>query len=161
MPTNMSNNARNQNDRTTLLLPPVIIATGNIATGATSNLLQKQTKCQKKEKLIYQGLTTQWHTHRGSIFIPTNNWDERTIMAKQVEMCHQGLALRHEAASLLTEWFKFRCPRKTGQNWTVEEMQAAIDRGSHQSMMQPEALQTLMRDLGQSRKGTGTRGVMG
>ena len=54
MPTNMSNNAMNHNDRTTLLLTPVIIATGNIAAGAISDLLQKQNKCQKKEMLINQ-----------------------------------------------------------------------------------------------------------
>jgi hypothetical protein len=140
MPTNMSNGAKNYNDRSTLLLPPVIIAMGNIVTGATSNLLQKQNKCQQKEKLINQGLTTQWHTLKGSFFIPANHWDERTVVADQVEICPQGLALRHKAASLLTGWSKFGCPTKTGQDWTVKEMQAAIDRGPHQSVLQPEAL---------------------
>jgi hypothetical protein len=93
VPTNKSNDARNYNDRTTLLLPPVIIATGKIATGAMSNLLQKQNTCQQREKLINQGLTTQWHTHKGSFFISTNHCNKRTIMADQAEMCPQGLRL--------------------------------------------------------------------
>jgi hypothetical protein len=43
--------------------------------------------------------------------------------------------------SLLTEWSRFGCPTKTGRDWTVKEMQAAIDRGPHQLALQPEALQ--------------------
>jgi hypothetical protein len=39
MPTNTSNNAEDNHDRTSLLLTPFIIETGNIATGATSDLL--------------------------------------------------------------------------------------------------------------------------
>jgi hypothetical protein len=141
MPTNTSKNAENNNDRMTLLLPPVIIATGNIAKGATSNLLQKQNKCHCIEKLLNQGITTQWHTHKGSFFIPTNHCYKQTIVADHIKICPQGLALWKEAAILLTGWSQFGCPTRAGWDWTIEEMQAAIDCGPHQSVLQPEAIQ--------------------
>ncbi len=58
IPTSTINNVEDIHDRTTLILPPVIIATGNIATGATSNLLQKQNKCHHNEKLLNQVIAT-------------------------------------------------------------------------------------------------------
>lgn len=59
-------------------------------------------------------------------------------MAK--EMCPQGLALAHPAASLLKEWSQYGCPAMTGKDWTVEQMEAAIVRGPHESALCPEAI---------------------
>ena len=55
-------------------------------------------------------------------------------------MAPQGLAQKYEAAQLLANWEKFGCPTQTGRNWTVEEIQAAIDRGPHKSALEPDAI---------------------
>jgi hypothetical protein len=55
-------------------------------------------------------------------------------------MAPQGLALKHEAADLLSDWEQFGCPTQTGCNWTLEEIQAAIDRGPHKSALEPDAI---------------------
>jgi hypothetical protein len=52
-------------------------------------------------------------------------------MLAQLEMASQGLALQHKTAQLLTDWEKFGCPTRTGRNWTIEEIQEAINQGPH------------------------------
>ncbi len=55
-------------------------------------------------------------------------------------MAPQGLALKHEVAGILAEWAKFGCPTKTGRDWTVFKIQAAINRGPHKSAVKPDAI---------------------
>jgi hypothetical protein len=55
-------------------------------------------------------------------------------------MAPQGLALHHKAAQLLRDWENFGCPTRTGRDWTLSKIQAAIDRGPHQSTLEPEAI---------------------
>jgi len=45
----------------------------------------------------------------------------------------------HEAAEMLLRYAYDGCPVDCGRNWTVPEMQAAIDRGAHPSAQKPEA----------------------
>ena len=52
----------------------------------------------------------------------------------------QGLALRHEAANILSDWAQFSCPTCTGRDWSLTEIEAAIARGPHQSALEPDAL---------------------
>ena len=62
-------------------------------------------------------------------------------------MCPQGLALEHPAAQLLTDWAKFGCPAMTGKEWTLEEMEAAIERGPHASAVTPEAIEHFRQEV--------------
>ena len=55
-------------------------------------------------------------------------------------MAPQGLALQHEAAHILADWKKFGCPTQTGRNWSLAEIQAAIDRRPHKSVLEPDAI---------------------
>ena len=55
-------------------------------------------------------------------------------------MAIQGLVQKHEAADLLADWEKFGCPTQTGRDWSLEEIQAAIDRGPHKSALKPDAI---------------------
>ena len=55
-------------------------------------------------------------------------------------MAPQGLALKHEAADLLADWEKFGCPTQTGRDWSLADIQAAIDRGPHKSAIEPDAI---------------------
>ena len=123
-----------------LLLPPTINATGDIATGATTELLRKQNKQQRTEALLHQPIKTQWEQHRGETLLPGDHWEHRHKTAEAREMAPQGLALEHEAATILEDWEQFGCPTKTGRDWTLDEIQAAIDRGPHKSALEPEAI---------------------
>jgi hypothetical protein len=55
-------------------------------------------------------------------------------------MAPQGLVLWHEASGLLSEWEQFGCPTRTGRDWMLKEIQAAIDCGPHQSALEPAAI---------------------
>ena len=62
-------------------------------------------------------------------------------------MAPQRLALQHEAAGLLSEWESFGCPTNTGRDWTLDEIQAAIDRGPHQSALEPAAIKHFTEEV--------------
>jgi len=123
-----------------LLLPPIIAATGEMATGATTEALRKQNKHQRTADLLSQHLHPQWTMHRGHTVLQENHWAAVRKTADDVQMAPQGLALHHEAAGILAEWEQMGCPTCTGRDWTTAEIQAAIDRGPHQSALEPEAL---------------------
>jgi hypothetical protein len=64
-------------------------------------------------------------------------------------MAHQGLALKHKAAILLSDWETFGCPTRMGRDWTLGEIKAAINRGPHKSALEPNAtvhLEAKVRD---------------
>jgi len=58
-------------------------------------------------------------------------------------MCPSGLALQHPAAPLLLQYATKGCPVMTGQPWTKSQLQAAIDRGPHQSALSPDTIAQL------------------
>jgi hypothetical protein len=122
-----------------LLCPLVITATGRIATGATTPA-RKQNKALRTNTLLAQPLGTQWTVHTGKTLLSEGHWNTRNNAAKCREMSPQGLALRHEAAGILTDWAQFGCPTCTGQDWSSAEIEAAISRGPHKSSLEPEAL---------------------
>ncbi len=124
-----------------LLLPPVIKSTGFFATGVTTEALQKQNKQQRIETLLRQPMESQWTIHRGFNILPHDVWSQQQQIDITSQMAPQRLALRHEAAGLLLEWESVGCPTNTGRDWTLEEIQAAIDRGPHQSALEPEAIE--------------------
>lgn len=60
-----------------------------------------------------------------------------------------GLAMHHPAADRLFQYATQGCPAMSGNNWTREMIQAAIDRGPHESALAPDAMayiQTEARD---------------
>ena len=54
-----------------------------------------------------------------------------------------GPALNHPAASLLLEFGTNGCPVDCGENWTVPQLQAAVDYAAHPSAQLPEAAKYL------------------
>ena len=52
-------------------------------------------------------------------------------------------ALRHPAADALLQYASDGCPLDCGQDWTMEQMEAAIQKGPHQSAQSPEASNAL------------------
>ena len=134
-------------DEHILLRPPIIEATGKIATGATTPLLRKQNKIDRKENLLKQPISSQWQRHRGSTFLPEDHWDQRSKTSAPHEMAPQGLALKHEAADVLRDWEQFGCPTATGRDWTIDEIQAAINRGPHKSALEADAIKHFAEEV--------------
>ena len=128
-------------DDNNLLRPPLINATGEIATGATTPQLRKQNKHHRQETLLTQPITSQWQRHQGSTLLDDDHWVKRIKMSADSEMAPQGLALKHEAATILKDWEQFGCPTATGSDWTTTQIQAAINRGPHKSALEPDALE--------------------
>jgi hypothetical protein len=62
-------------------------------------------------------------------------------------MCPRGLALHYPAAALLVDYATLGCLTETGRPWTVEMMQAAIDRGPHVSTLDPAASEQLRQEV--------------
>ena len=87
----------------TLLRPPIIEATGKIATGATTPPRRKQNKAQRSTTLLYQPASSQWTVHNGKTLLPMEHWGDWKNAADDREMAPQGLALRHEAADTLAD----------------------------------------------------------
>ena len=55
-------------------------------------------------------------------------------------MCLSGLAVHHPAYKTLLKYATGEYPVKTGQNWTKEEINAAVMRGRHESALEEEAI---------------------
>jgi len=72
--------------------------------------------------------------------LENDHWRHCIKVAEAREMAPQGLALTHEAPHILADWEKFGCPTKTGRDWTLDEIQAAIDRGPHKSALEPATI---------------------
>ena len=54
-------------------------------------------------------------------------------------MCLAGTGLKHPAAKTLLEYATKGYPSKTGPNWTMEQLEAAVARGPHESALVPDA----------------------
>jgi len=52
----------------------------------------------------------------------------------------RGRACDHPAAPLLVEYSKIGCPVSTGRDWTLEELEAAVEQGPHRSALEPDAI---------------------
>ena len=55
-------------------------------------------------------------------------------------MCPSGLAVQHPDYENLQKYATGGCPVKTGQNWTKEEIHAAVMRGIHDSTLAEEEI---------------------
>ncbi len=105
-----------------LLSPPIIVATGNIATGATTDKLRKQNRQYRDEALVQQSVVSQWSIHRGDTILAEDHWVRCINTAENSMMALQGLALKHEAADVLTDWAQFGCLTNMGRDWTLAEI---------------------------------------
>ena len=52
-------------------------------------------------------------------------------------------ALDHEAAAMLLDWAENGCPVDTGPDWSIEQIQVALERGPHLSALSPAAIKFL------------------
>ena len=127
--------------RENLLAPPTLVATGAGVRGVDADKLRRQNKRRRLQQLAAQDRYSQWHRHQGTVFISEHEWAERELEEGQGKLMYpRGRAVIHPAGGLLKEWARYGCPTETGENWTREQMEAAILRGPHKSAMEPAAL---------------------
>ena len=127
----------------TQLEPPTV--RGERVLGRDKGQLKRDNKRRKISRQLQQPDDVQyWTTHEPD---PAVEYIPRRPRAHRGQMDPAGPALAHPAADLLTEYATFGCPANTGADWTVEELQTAIDVGPHVSAMVPDAMQQLQEEV--------------
>ncbi|EJK76004.1 hypothetical protein THAOC_02256, partial [Thalassiosira oceanica] len=118
---------------------------GERVLGKYKGQLKRENKRRKISRQLQQPDDVQyWRTHEPN---PEVTYIPRLPRAHRGQMDPAGPALEHPAADLLTEYATFGCPANTGNDWTIDELQAAIDVGPHVSAMVPEAMQQLQEEV--------------
>ena len=103
---------------------------------------RRQVRCANKRKRVAlqeqqdDGISY-WTRHQATSDIKPTERQYPTEMRGQ--MCPAGNALTHPAAKLLVDYATQGCPSRTGANWTLDQLDAAVKRGPHQSALAPEA----------------------
>ena len=121
------------------LRPPQLLSNA-LVTGESTQRLRIENKRHRRQLQREQNQPAWWNTHEGN-FSPPQPRDEPVKYRNN--MCPRGLALHHPAASLLKHYAVNGCPTDTGKPWTIEQIQAAIERGPHVSALVPAAMEQL------------------
>ena len=125
-------------------LAPPILASGEPVTGASKERHRLENKRKRIRLQEEQEEVSYWANHQGQFSIPT---PKHSPSKYRGSMCPSGLALDHPAADLLLQYALEGCPTNTGKPWTVEQMVAAIERGPHQSSLEPAAMEQLSKEV--------------
>ena len=121
------------------LRPPQLLSTAWV-TGESTPRLRIENKRRRRKLQREQEQPSWWTTHEGNFTPPQ---PQHEPIQYRNNMCPRGLALHHPAASLLKQYAVNGCPTDTGAPWTLEQIQAAIDRGPHVSALVPAAMEQL------------------
>ena len=108
------------------------------ATGKDKMKLKKQNKQWWKMLQALQDPQSHWTTHHGQL--PYWTFTKVNIKPKWGQMWPKNLAATHPAGELLCQYAMEGCTVNSGRNWMVDEMQAATNKGSHSSAMDPAAI---------------------
>ena len=118
-------------------LAPPLLNSGWPVTGATTDKLRIENRRHRQEAQRHHRPGSRWTKHTATFKLPPNM---KGPPPDAGTMHPSGLALHHPAADHLFQYATKGCPAETGKDWTVEMMQAAIDRGPHSSAMEPDAM---------------------
>ena len=127
------------------LVPPSLDS-GAPVTGADKERHRIENKRRRQQRQAVQPPLSYWTKHEGTFSLPT---PKEAPSTHKGSMCPSGLALHHPAAELLLDYASGGCPANTGRRWTVDEMQAAIDRGPHVSALDPDAISYMTGEIRQ------------
>ncbi len=119
------------------LKPPMLDSTGGMVTSADTQKHRIKNRRKWKATLATQAATSQWTIYHGEFELPPLM---TPLEQHHEEICPSGLALFHPAAELLKEWATYGCLTQTGQPWTQELMQAAVDRSPHCLALSDDAI---------------------
>lgn len=120
------------------------LATGAGVTGSSKEQHRKENKILRQQKQAEQPATNYWSQYQGQFAIPTPKQAPSTW---RNNMCPSGLALHHPAAELLLKYATEGCPTDTGEPWSIDQMTKAVERGPHQSALDPEAMEYFEKEV--------------
>jgi hypothetical protein len=129
------------NLKQTWLCPPRM-NDNTMVTGTSTPRHRIENKQRRKSHQAAQHDLAWWSTHTGDFHLPLNT-DPAPPCHHNKQMWPQGLANKHPAGDLLLRYATEGCPVLTGAPWTPAQMQAAVERGPHESAMLPEAMEQL------------------
>jgi hypothetical protein len=132
------------------LLAPPQLKSGEQVTGQTKSQLRKENKSARVAKQEQQDHMPEWWSSHTGLFETPQVRDP--IPEHLNQMVPRGLALSHPAAPLLEAYARLGCPTQTGKNWTIAQIQQAIDRGPHVSALEPEAIRQLHLEVAEKVK---------
>ncbi len=125
-------------------LQPPRLRGGERVTGATKETHRLENKRRRVAAQEGAAPTSYWTRHDGQFRVPTTRAAPQTYVG---QMRPSNLALEHPAANILLEYSMRGCPVRAGRNWTLEEMEAAIQRGPHVSALEPAAMEQLQAEV--------------
>jgi hypothetical protein len=142
-----TNQPNTENAPTTMtgLEKPHLGATREAIMGENKNKMRAENR--KRQRALQQTEPgTQWTTYWGDKVLPTSAANKSQPTHRNA-MCPAGLAMSHPVADTLMDWATFGCPTKTGQPWTQADLEEAIARGPHQSVLTPEAIKHFAQEI--------------
>ena len=126
-------------------LEPPVLNNGSHVTGANKGKFRSENKRRRKINQIGQLTEPDWWTTYNGLFSLPDPKPRQTNYRNN--MCPANLALLHPAAAELLKYAIKGCPTETGQPWTRELMQTAIDKGPHISALVPAAIEQLRAEV--------------
>ena len=137
-------------DKTIGLRPPILESSERV-NGLNKRRLRRENKQKRLQRQAAQTHPSYWATHEGKFEEPTAMEELDEYLG---EISPRGLALYHPAAAQLLQYATGDCPINSGQPWTLEMINTAIERGAHVSAMVPEAIEQLEAEaIEKKRKG--------
>ena len=106
-------------------------------TGSNKERHRRENKRKRISMQERQPRVSYLKTYEGLHTVPTS---KAARPRHRGSMCPAGLATLHPAGDLLLDCVMKRCPANMGRPWTLEEMEAAVEKGPHVSALQPEAM---------------------
>ena len=113
-------------------------------TGVDKGQHRKENKQRRVLKQSMQGSNDYCSHHRGEFSIPNPKQGTTTYKGS---MCAAVLSLHHPDEGNLLQFVTKDCQTMTGKPWTLSQMEDAIDRGPHVSVLQPVAMKLRRRRL--------------
>ena len=130
-----------------LRLQPPLMNSDDGVTGMSTpkhRIENKRRRITRQESQVDQ---LWWSIHTGSFCLPSLAGTNHRPPPPHKTMWPQRLATLHPAGDLLLSYASEGCPVITGAPWSLAHMQAAVDRGPHESAMVPEAKDQLHAEV--------------
>ena len=117
--------------------------------GATKRRHTLENKSRRKAKQVEQPPQDYWSEHGGLFRVPTPKQASKKYKG---QMNPSGLALEHPAKEVLLEYAHGGCPVNTGKPWTIEMMEAMIEKGPHVSALADDAIEQFQQEVADKEK---------
>ena len=125
-------------------LDPPRVNSGERVSGKNKRQHRRENKAARMQRQEEQEEQSYWQHYKGEFVLPEQRDPPD---AYRGDMCPSNLALHHPAAAKLLQYATGGCPSNTGQPWTRQQIEEAIERGPHVSAMEPEPMEQLRTEV--------------